>query len=226
MDHPGNTCTVADPVYHIPNILHDKAHMYSNQGAIMLAHHKPITYGTGASMVWIIANSISKAQFVMQSQQEFARLHQQQQPYYTQNPNHQQYLGQGRNTQKQQPQFGANLSHHHQSWLWQSGAENVEQVNVKTFCDTRPIPTPNNINYYSTLYDEENNEDDKKIIHSNFEYDITDQTDELTDNSSIESIESPKQETLSTKPLDMKHQYGSLFSQEPHLRILFHHPGP
>ena len=49
----------------------------------------------------------------------------------------------------------------------------MEQVNVKTFCDTRPIPTPNNTNYYSTLYDEEDDEEYRKIIHSNCKEYIT-----------------------------------------------------
>ena len=96
----------------------------------------------------------------MQRQQEFTKQHQKQQPYQHQQ---QQYCGRGRNTQQQQPQFGANMSQHHQGWLWQTVAENVEQVNVKTFFDTGPIPTPNTNNYYSNLYDYDEDEEDKKL---------------------------------------------------------------
>ena len=110
----------------------------------MVAHHKSLPDGTGYGMGWILANSISKAQFVMQRQQGFARLYQQQQPY--------------------QPQQ-----------------------------HTRPIPTLNNTNYCSILYDEEDDEEDKTIIHGKCKYNITACTDPLTDESSVESIESPKQ---------------------------------
>ena len=75
MDHPGNICPVADPAYHMPNLLHDKADMYANQGASMVAQNKSLPDGTGASMGWIIANSISKAQFLMQRHKELTRLH-------------------------------------------------------------------------------------------------------------------------------------------------------
>ena len=78
----------------------------------------------------------------MQIYQEFARIHQHQKPYYPQEPQQKQYLGRGRNTLQQQPQFGENLSHHHQGWLWQSGAENVEQVNVKNFLWHKTDPHP------------------------------------------------------------------------------------
>ena len=81
VDHPGNACPVADPTYHMPNISCDKSHMYNNQGASMVAQNKSLPYGTGYGMGWIIANSISKAQFLIQRQQEFANIHQQQQLY-------------------------------------------------------------------------------------------------------------------------------------------------
>ena len=80
----------------------------------MAAQNNSLPDGIGAGMGWILANSISKAQFVMQRQQDFARLHQQQQPYQTYQ---QQFRVRGQNTQQQQPQFGANLSHHYQGWL-------------------------------------------------------------------------------------------------------------
>ena len=89
VDNPGNICPVADPAYHMTNISRDKAHMYANQGAIMLAQQKSLPDGIGYGMGWILDNSIRKAKFVMQRQQEFARLHQQQQPYHPQNPQQQ-----------------------------------------------------------------------------------------------------------------------------------------
>ena len=49
-----------------------------NQGSSVVAQHKSILYGTGDGMGLIFSNSISKAQFVMQRQQEFTKLHQQQ----------------------------------------------------------------------------------------------------------------------------------------------------
>ena len=69
MDHLGNACQIADPAYHMPNIPRDDSHMYGNQGASMVAHHKSLPYETGAGMGWILANSISKEQFVMHHQQ-------------------------------------------------------------------------------------------------------------------------------------------------------------
>ena len=65
MYHPVNTCPVADIEYHMSNIPRDEAHMYDNQGSIMGDKHKSLTDETGAGMAWILANSISKSQFVM-----------------------------------------------------------------------------------------------------------------------------------------------------------------
>ena len=90
LDHPGNACLVADPEYHIPTIPHEEAHMYADQGASMVSHHKPLPDGTSVGMGWTLDNSISKAQLVVQSQKESARLHQQHQPYH---PQQQQYCG-------------------------------------------------------------------------------------------------------------------------------------
>ena len=45
------------------NILRDKKHMYSNQGASIVAYHKSLLDETGAGMGWIIANSISKEKY-------------------------------------------------------------------------------------------------------------------------------------------------------------------
>ena len=73
VDRPRNACLVSNPDYHMPNISCEEAHMYANQGASILAQHKSMPYVTGADMGWILANSISKAQFLMQHQQEFAK---------------------------------------------------------------------------------------------------------------------------------------------------------
>ena len=63
VDHPYNTYPVADPEYHMSNILRDEKHMYSNQGASIVAYHKSLLDETGAGMGWIIANSISKEKY-------------------------------------------------------------------------------------------------------------------------------------------------------------------
>ena len=127
----------------------------------------------------------------MKRQQEFAKKRQYQQPYH---PQQQQDRGCGRNTQQQQPQFGGNMSQHNQGWLWQTGVENVEQSNVKQICDTRPIPTPNNNdNYYSNLYNNAEENDDKTIFHSSCTDNITACKYSQSDDSSIESIYSPNQ---------------------------------
>ena len=65
VDHPDNACPVADPVYNMPNIPSDKAHMYANQVAGMVAQHKSLLDGTGAGMGWILTNSIIKAQLLI-----------------------------------------------------------------------------------------------------------------------------------------------------------------
>ena len=66
VDHPGNICPVADPAYQTQNIFCEKAHMYTNQVSSMVSQQKSLPDGIGSVMGWIIANSISKTQFVMQ----------------------------------------------------------------------------------------------------------------------------------------------------------------
>ena len=61
----------------------------------MVAQHKALLDGTGSGMDFVLVDSFRKEQFVMQRQQEFAKLHQQQQPYQ---PQQQQYHGRGQNT--------------------------------------------------------------------------------------------------------------------------------
>ena len=46
----GTACALANPTYHMPNIPRDKAHMYANQGASMVAQQKSLPYGKGAGM--------------------------------------------------------------------------------------------------------------------------------------------------------------------------------
>ena len=74
--------------------------------------------------------------------------------------------------------------------------ENVEQVNLITFCDTRPTSTQNNTNYYSTFHDDEDDAEDKTITHSDWKYDVTKRTEPVTYNFSIKIIEYLNKETL------------------------------
>ena len=68
-------------------------------------------------------------------------------------------------------------------------------IKCKKICDTRPIPTPNNNNnYYSNRYNENEDDDDKTIVHRNCTDDVTARTEPLSDDSSIESTDSPNQE--------------------------------
>ena len=60
VDHTGNAFTVANTAYHTTNIPRDEAHMYANQGKIMVAQHKSLPDGTGSVMGWILSNRISK----------------------------------------------------------------------------------------------------------------------------------------------------------------------
>ena len=78
------------------------------------------------------------------------------------------------------------MSHHHQGWLWKTGAENVEQLNV-IFCDILPIPTPNTNNYYSNLYDADKYDGDKKIVHRNCTNNVTSRMEPLSNDCSIKS---------------------------------------
>ena len=55
----------------MPNIKRDEAHLYAHQGASMVAQHESLANGDGCGMGWIMANSISKAQFGMDRQQLF-----------------------------------------------------------------------------------------------------------------------------------------------------------
>ena len=80
----------------------------------MKGQRKKLPDETSAGMGWILANIVSKEQFVMQRQQEFAKQHQHQKQYQ---PQQQYYGGRGSNTQQQQPQLRGNMSHHHQGWL-------------------------------------------------------------------------------------------------------------
>ena len=65
----------------------------------MVAQNKSLPYGTGAGMGWILANITSKEFVLMQRQQEFERLHQQQKPHQPQDPQKQQYRGRVQKTQ-------------------------------------------------------------------------------------------------------------------------------
>ena len=49
----------------MPNIKRNEAHLYAHQGASMVAQHKSLENGEGCGMEWMMANSVLKAQFVM-----------------------------------------------------------------------------------------------------------------------------------------------------------------
>ena len=82
----------------MPNIKRDEAHLYAHQGASMVAQHKSLANGEGCGMGWIMANSVSKAQFVMDRQLQFRQ----------QNGNQQQGNWQRSNNQHQQQNWGQN----------------------------------------------------------------------------------------------------------------------
>ena len=67
-NNPGTACPVTNTTYHTPKIPHDKAHIHANQVESMVAQQKSLPDETGAGVGWILADSISKAQFMMQRQ--------------------------------------------------------------------------------------------------------------------------------------------------------------
>jgi hypothetical protein len=75
VDHPGTQCNHTNGGFHMPNIKRNEAHLYATQGASMVAQHKSLATGEGCGMGWIMANSVSKAQFVMERQQQFRQQH-------------------------------------------------------------------------------------------------------------------------------------------------------
>ena len=79
----------------MPSIKRDEAHLFAHQGASMVAQHKSLANGTGCGMGWIMANSISKAQFVMDRQKHFR-------DQYANNNGQQQNNWQGPNNNNQQ----------------------------------------------------------------------------------------------------------------------------
>jgi hypothetical protein len=76
VDHDGFACHIGIAGCHIPNVKRDKAHMCP--GASMKAQHKMLPDGTGQGKGWLLAPSITKAQFTMNKQQEHH--HNQQRP--------------------------------------------------------------------------------------------------------------------------------------------------
>ena len=86
----------------MPHIKRDEAHLYAHQGASMIAQHKSLPNGEGCGMGWIMANAVSKAQFVMNRQQQFRQQngHTQQHGNWNQPPNPQQKQQWGGNWQQ------------------------------------------------------------------------------------------------------------------------------
>ena len=64
----------------------------------MVAQHKSLSNGEGCGVAWMMANAVSKAQFVMDRQHAIKKQNGQQQQWQ----NNQQQQGWGRNTQQQQ----------------------------------------------------------------------------------------------------------------------------
>ena len=98
VDHPGTHCPFTEGNFHLPNVKRDEAHLYSHQGACMVAQHKSLSNGEGCGVAWMMANAVSKAQFVMDRQHAIKKQNGQHQQWQ----NNQQQQGWGRNTQQQQ----------------------------------------------------------------------------------------------------------------------------
>ena len=107
VDHPGTHCQSTNGNYHIPNVKREEAHMYSHQGACMVAQHKSLTNGEGCGVAWMMANAVTKAQFVMDRQHAIRK---QQGNHQQWHGNQQQQQGWG-NTQQQQGWDGNNWNH-------------------------------------------------------------------------------------------------------------------
>jgi len=69
VDHEGHQCPYGIQGHHMPQVKRGEAHLYANQGASMKAQHKTLPDGTGAGQGWILAQSVTKAQWTMQHQQ-------------------------------------------------------------------------------------------------------------------------------------------------------------
>ena len=68
VDHDGWGCS-----YHPPwDVRRDKAQV--SEGASMVVHRKTLANDTGAGVIWIMANPISQAQWVLEQRREFSRL--------------------------------------------------------------------------------------------------------------------------------------------------------
>jgi hypothetical protein len=70
VDHEGHQCPFGIQGQHMPNVKRNEAHLYANQGASMKGQHKTLPDGTGAGQGWILAQSVTKAQWTMQHQQQ------------------------------------------------------------------------------------------------------------------------------------------------------------
>ena len=62
VDHDGEHCPLPKK-HHFTNVSHNKAHEYD--GACMKAQNKTLQDGTGVGKLWILAQSISKAHYVI-----------------------------------------------------------------------------------------------------------------------------------------------------------------
>ena len=53
----------------MPGVKREEAHLYADRGACMKGQHKTLPDGTGAGHGWVLAQSVTKAQWTMQNQQ-------------------------------------------------------------------------------------------------------------------------------------------------------------
>ena len=68
VDHDGWEC----PYHPTWDVKRHEAHLV--EGASVKAQHKTLANGTDAGVAWLLANSISQAQWVMEQRREFGRL--------------------------------------------------------------------------------------------------------------------------------------------------------
>lgn len=68
VDHEGNQCPYGVQGHHMPYVKRNEAHMYADRGASMRGQHKTLPDGTGAGQGWILAQSVTKAQWTMNQQ--------------------------------------------------------------------------------------------------------------------------------------------------------------
>ena len=103
VDHEGHQCPYGIQGHHMPQVKRHNAHLFADRGACMRGQHKTLPDGSGAGQGWVLAQSVTKAQWTMQQQQ----------------PNNQQWQGRGQNTNQryqQQSQWNGQNWNQNQHW--------------------------------------------------------------------------------------------------------------